>query len=96
MLLKNKDIVSIKLINLYKILSILGMNKLIIDIGNIIDISFILSYLIIFFIVVLNKKKNKLYISFLCFLVSFPLIISINYNINIISFIFNFIVKIYN
>ena len=62
----------------------------------VIDISFILSYLIIFFIVVLNKKKNKLYISFLCFLVSFPLVISINYNINIISFIFNFILKIYN
>lgn len=62
----------------------------------VIDISFILSYLIIFFIVVLNKKKNKLYISFLCFLVSFPLVISVNYNINIISFIFNFILKIYN
>ena len=41
MLLKNKDIVSIKLINLYKILSILGINKLIIDIGNIINILYI-------------------------------------------------------
>ena len=89
-----------KLFNLHiKRLDLMLIIFIIISLINpyyVIDISFILSYLIIFFIVVLNKKKNKLYISFLCFLVSFPLIISINYNINIISFIFNFIVKIYN
>ena len=89
-----------KLFNLHiKRLDLMLIIFIIISLVNpyyVIDISFILSYLIIFFIVVLNKKKNKLYISFLCFLVSFPLIISINYNINIISFIFNFIVKIYN
>lgn len=89
-----------KLFNLHiKRLDLMLIIFIIISLINpyyVIDISFILSYLIIFFIVVLNKKKNKLYISFLCFLVSFPLVISINYNINIISFIFNFIVKIYN
>ena len=89
-----------KLFNLHiKRLDLMLIIFIIISLINpyyVIDISFILSYLIIFFIVVLNKKKNKLYISFLCFLVSFPLIISINYSINIISFIFNFIVKIYN
>lgn len=89
-----------KLFNLHiKRLDLMLIIFIIISLINpyyVIDISFILSYLIIFFIVVLNKKKNKLYISFLCFLVSFPLVISINYNINIISFIFNFILKIYN
>ena len=89
-----------KLFNLHiKRLDLMLIIFIIISLINpyyVVDISFILSYLIIFFIVVLNKKKNKLYISFLCFLVSFPLVISINYNINIISFIFNFIVKIYN
>ena len=52
----------------------------------------LLRYLIMFII----NRVNKLYLSFLCFLVCFPLIISINYNVNITSFIFNFIVKIYN
>ena len=89
-----------KLFNLHiKRLDLMLIIFIIISLINpyyVVDISFILSYLIIFFIVVLNKKKNKLYISFLCFLVSFPLVISINYNINIISFIFNFILKIYN
>lgn len=89
-----------KLFNLHiKRLDLMLIIFIIISLINpyyVVDISFILSYLIIFFIVVLNKKKNKLYISFLCLLVSFPLVISINYNINIISFIFNFILKIYN
>ena len=89
-----------KLFNLHiKRLDLMLIIFIIISLINpyyVVDISFILSYLIIFFIVVLNKKKNKLYISLLCFLVSFPLVISINYNINIISFIFNFILKIYN
>lgn len=89
-----------KLLNLnIKKLDIMLILFIIISLINpyyVIDISFILSYLIIFFILVLNKNRNKLYISILCFLVSFPIIIYINYSINIFSIILSFIVKIYN
>ena len=57
----------------------------------VLDISFILAYLIIFFITILNKNKNKLYCSFLCFLVTFPIIIYTNYSINILSIILTII-----
>lgn len=61
----------------------------------VLDISFVLAYLIIFFITILNKNKNKLYCSFLCFLVTFPIIIYNNYSINILSIILTIIYSLY-
>ena len=55
---------------------------------------FLLSFIISFFILLNNENKNKsslLYVSFISFLSSFPIIINMNYEINIIGFINNLI-----
>lgn len=88
-----------KLFNLkIKRIDLLLIILIIISIINpyyVLDISFILAYLIIFFITILNKNKNKLYCSFLCFLVTFPIIIYTNYSINILSIILTIIYSLY-
>lgn len=81
-----------------KRIDILLLSFIIISLINpyyIIDISFILSFLIIFFVGILNKNKNKLYTSFLCFMVTMPLVIYTNYSINILSIILTIIYLFY-
>ena len=58
------------------------------------EISFQFSYVISFFLVVFNKKINnsknkKLYMSFICFLVSFPIVIYNFYQVSLISILLN-------
>ena len=58
------------------------------------EISFQFSYVISFFLVAFNKKINnsknkKLYMSFICFLVSFPIVIYNFYQVSLISILLN-------
>ena len=102
-----RSVISITLIKLFSkhlssldSMSISGLILLLIEPLNIYSYSFIMTYLVTFVInissyIIKNRQKiiQSLFISFICFLSMIPIQLMLNYEINIISMITNFILS---